>query len=70
MSANSNLHPISGEPSGEQLFFVIAIAFLALVAIIVAAAFLPVAAGVGLAMAAIVGAVGIVVRFLAGMLDG
>jgi len=68
MSANPDLHPVSSEPSGEQLFFVLAIAFLVLVAIIVAAAFLPIALGVGLSLAAVLVTVGIVGRYLAYLL--
>jgi hypothetical protein len=64
MSANPNLHPIHSEPSGEQLFFVLAIAFLVLVAIIVAGAFLPLVAGVGVSFAAVLVVVGIVGRYL------
>jgi Flp pilus assembly protein TadB len=69
MSANPNLHPAPGEHSAEQLFFVVAIAFLALVALIVAGAFMPVAVGVGVSVAGIVVAVAVVLRFLLRMLE-
>jgi len=69
MSANTNLHhPVAAEPSGEQLFFVLAIAFLVLVAIIVAGAFLPVVAGVGVSFAAVLVVVGIVGRYIGHLL--
>jgi hypothetical protein len=70
MSAKTNLHhPVAAETSGERLFFVIAIAFLALVAIIVVGAFLPLAVGVGVAMTAVVAVVGVVGRFFVALLD-
>ena len=64
MSANPNLHPAPAEPSGEQLFFVLAIAFLVLVAVIVAGAFLPLAAGVAVSFAAVLAVAGIVGRYV------
>jgi hypothetical protein len=70
MSANPNLRPApsAAEPSGEQLFFVLTIAFLVLVAVIVAAAFLPMAVGVGVSFAAVVVVVGIVGRYIGRLL--
>jgi hypothetical protein len=68
MSAHPNLHPVAGEPSGEQLFFVLAIAFLVLVAIIVAGAFLPLVVGVGVSFAAVLVVVALVGRYLMGLL--
>jgi hypothetical protein len=68
MSAHSNLHPLSGEPSGEQLFFVLAIAFLVLVAIMVAGAFLPLVAGVGIGIAAVLVVVGLVGLYIGRLL--
>jgi hypothetical protein len=69
MSANPNLRPLPSEPSGEQLFFVLAIAFLVLVAIIVAGAFLPMVAGVGVSFAAVLVVVAVVGRYLMRLLD-
>jgi hypothetical protein len=68
MSANPNLHP-AAETSGEQLFFVLAIAFLVLVAIIVAGAFLPTVVGVGISFTAVIAVVAIVGRYLMRLLD-
>jgi hypothetical protein len=68
MSAHPNLHPVAGEPSGEQLFFVLAIAFLLLVAIIVAGAFLPLVVGVGIAMAAVLAVVALVGLYIGRLL--
>jgi len=45
MSANPNLHPTSGELSGEQVFFAMAVAFWVLVAAIILGAFLPLVVG-------------------------
>jgi hypothetical protein len=64
MSADPNLHPVSSEPSGEQLFFVLAVAFLVVVAIIVVGAFLPLAVGVGVSLAAVLVVVATVARYL------
>jgi hypothetical protein len=64
MSANTNLHPVTSEASGEQLFFVLAIAFLLLIAAIVGGAFLPMAAGVAISFAAVLVVVGVVGRYI------
>jgi len=48
MSAHPNLHARRGEPSGEQVFFVMAIAFWVLVAMIIFGFFLPVVVAVAL----------------------
>jgi hypothetical protein len=45
MSANPNLHPTHSEPSGEQVFFTMAVAFWVLVAAIILGAFMPLVAG-------------------------
>jgi hypothetical protein len=45
MSTNPNFHPTRSEPTGEQIFFVMAGAFWVLVAAIVLGAFLPLVAG-------------------------
>jgi hypothetical protein len=45
MSANPILPSTSGEPTGEQVFFVMAGAFWVLVAAIIVGAFLPLVAG-------------------------
>jgi hypothetical protein len=46
MSANPHLHPTRSEPSGEQIFFAMAVAFWVLVAAIVLGFFLPLVAGI------------------------
>ena len=46
MSAHPNPHPRRGEPSGEQVFFVMAFAFWVLIATIILGFVLPVAVGV------------------------
>jgi len=48
MSATPDFHPRSSEASGEQVFFVLAIAFIVLLGTIVLGFFLPVGAGVAL----------------------
>lgn len=69
MSANTNPHPAPSETSGEQLFFVLAIAFLALVVVIVLGAFLPLAAGIGVTFVALAVSLAVVGRFLAHLLS-
>ena len=71
MSAYPNPNPRRGEPSGEQLFFVLAIAFWVLVATIILGFFLPVAVGVALIFAVLAVVLAAVGAFLARLLgDG
>ena len=71
MSAHPNLHPRPGEPSGEQVFFVMAIAFWVLVATIILGFFLPVVVGVALIFAVLAVVLAVVGVFLARLLgDG
>ena len=53
MSANPHIDHPSSEPTGEQIFFVMAGAFLALVAVIIVGAFLPLVAGIAVTFAAL-----------------
>jgi hypothetical protein len=69
MSANPNLHPTSGEPSGEQVFFVMAAAFWVLVAAIILGAFLPLAAGLTMTFAVLAVVLVLVGVFLARLLS-
>ena len=71
MSTNPNFHPAPSEPSGEQVFFVMAIAFWVLVAAIIAGAFMPLVAGLGMIFAVLAVVLVIVGIFLARLLgDG
>jgi hypothetical protein len=66
MSATPDFHTTpSSEPSGEQLFFVLAIAFIVLVATIVLGFFLPIGAGVAL----IFGVLGVVLALIGAYLS-
>jgi hypothetical protein len=69
MSANPNLHPASGEPSGEQVFFVMALAFWVLVAAIVVGAFLPLVAGLSMIFGVLAVVLVLVGVFLARLLN-
>jgi hypothetical protein len=69
MSASPNLHPTSGEPSGEQVFFVMAIAFWVLVAAIILGAFLPLVAGLTMIFAVLAVVLVLVGVFLARLLN-
>ena len=69
MSTNPNLHPTSGETSGEQVFFVMAIAFWVLVAAIIVGAFLPLVAGVTMIFGVLAVVLVLVGVFLARLLN-
>ena len=69
MSTNPNFQPAPSEPSGEQVFFVMAIAFWVLVAAIVAGAFMPLVAGLGMIFAILAVVLVIVGIFLARLLS-
>jgi hypothetical protein len=56
--------PNQPEPSGERLFFEIAIAFIVVTAVIIAASFAPVGAAVALSLGAIGVGVWLVLAFL------
>jgi hypothetical protein len=48
MSANPNLHNTHHETSGESVFFAMALAFGAVMIAIIAGAFMPLVAGIGM----------------------
>jgi hypothetical protein len=64
MSATPDFHRPPAEASGEQFFFVIALAFAVLVACIVLGFFLPVGAGVALGMGVLLVVVALVGLYL------
>ena len=68
MSANPNLPSAPSEPSGEQVFFVMAVAFWVLVATIIAGAFLPLVVGLGVIFGVLAVVLVIVGLFLARLL--
>jgi hypothetical protein len=68
MSANPNLHHPQSEPSGEQVFFVMAIALWVLVATIVFGAFLPLVAGLAVIFGVLAVVLVVVGIFLARLL--
>jgi hypothetical protein len=70
MSTNPNLHPAPSQPSGEQIFFVMAGALWVLVAAIVLGVFLPLVAGVAMIFAVLAVVLVLVGIFLARLLDG
>lgn len=70
MSTHSTSRPGRGDVSGEQVLFAMAAAFLAVLATIIFAAFLPVALGVGLVFVVLAVVLGVVGVFLARLLDG
>jgi hypothetical protein len=70
MSTNLNLHHgPRPEASGEQVFFVMAIAFWVLVAAIIAGAFMPLVAGLGMIFAVLAVVLVLVGIFLARVLN-
>jgi hypothetical protein len=71
MSTNPNLHPGRTETSGEQIVFAMAAAFGAVVVAIIAGAFMPLAAGIGMIFAVLAVVLVLVGIFLARVLgDG
>jgi len=68
MSTNPQLHSTSGEPTGEHVFFAMAVAFWVLVAAIIAGAFLPLVAGIAMIFAVLAVVLALVGVFLARLL--